>query len=42
MELNLHDRIQKGVERATKAIDSGAATTLLSQWAALSQKLASS
>ncbi len=42
MELSLHDRIQKGVERATKAIDSGAATTLLSQWAALSQKLASS
>ena len=42
MELSLHDRIQKGVERATMAIDSGAAATLLSQWAALSQKLAAS
>ena len=42
MELSLHDRIQKGVERATMAIDSGAATKLLSQWAALSQKLAAS
>ena len=42
MELNLHDRMQKGIDRATQAIDSGAATELLSQWAALSQKLASS
>jgi anthranilate phosphoribosyltransferase len=42
MDLSLHDRMQKGIERATKAIDSGAATTLLSQWAALSQKLAAS
>lgn len=42
MELSLHDRIQKGVERATMAIDSGAAATLLSKWAALSQKLAAS
>lgn len=42
MELSLHDRIQKSVERATTAIDSGAAAKLLSQWAALSQKLAAS
>ena len=42
MELNLHDRMQKGIDRATQAIDSGAATALLSQWATLSQKLASS
>jgi anthranilate phosphoribosyltransferase len=34
--------MQKGIDRATQAIDSGAATVLLSQWAALSQKLASS
>lgn len=42
MDLSLHDRMQKGVERATQAIDSGAAIALLSQWAALSQKLAAS
>ena len=42
MELSLHDRIQRGVERAIAAIDSGAAAILLSQWAALSQKLAAS
>jgi len=42
LELNLHDRMQKGIDRAIVAIDSGAATTLLSQWAALSQKLAAS
>lgn len=42
MELSLHDRMQKGIDRASKAIDSGAATALLSQWAALSQKLAAS
>lgn len=38
-ELNLHDRIALGVNRATHAIDSGAAQDLLSAWAALSQKL---
>ena len=42
MDLSLHDRMQKGVERATQAIDSGAAIALLAQWAALSQKLAAS
>ena len=42
MELSLHDRIEKGFERATMAIDSGAAAKLLSAWAALSQKLAAS
>jgi len=42
MDLSLHDRMQKGIERAKQAIDSGAAIALLSQWAALSQKLAAS
>ena len=38
-ELNLHDRIALGVERAVAAIDSGAASRLVKEWAALSQKL---
>lgn len=38
-ELNLHDRIALGVERATTAIDTGAAKDLVAAWAALSQKL---
>ncbi|CAN2203271.1 TrpD Anthranilate phosphoribosyltransferase [Candidatus Nanopelagicaceae bacterium] len=38
-ELNLHDRIALGVERAVAAIDSGAASRLVNDWAALSQKL---
>ncbi len=42
MDLSLHDRISAGVTRATHAIDSGAAAELVSQWAELSQKLASS
>lgn len=39
IELNLHDRIALGLEKATEAIDSGAAKNLLSAWAILSQKL---
>ena len=42
MDLSLHDRIASGVLKATAAIDSGAATQLVSQWAQLSQKLAAS
>jgi len=42
MELSLHDRIAKGITRAAHAIDSGAATDLVSRWAALSQKLSAS
>ena len=42
MELSLHDRIAKGITRATSAIDSGAATDLVDKWAALSQKLSAS
>ena len=42
MELSLHDRIAKGITRATHAIDSGAATDLVGRWAALSQKLSAS
>jgi anthranilate phosphoribosyltransferase len=38
-ELNLHDRIALGVERATNAIDTGAAQELVVAWAELSQKL---
>ena len=38
-DLNLHDRIAKGVVKATSAIDSGAATALLARWVKLSQAL---
>lgn len=38
-ELNLHDRIALGVERAIAAIDSGAAKDLVAAWSTLSQKL---
>ncbi len=42
MELSLHDRMAIGVEKAIKAIDSGAASNLVIKWAQLSQQLASS
>jgi len=38
-DLNLHDRMTHGISRAVEAIDSGAATDLVSKWAALTQKL---
>jgi anthranilate phosphoribosyltransferase len=38
-DLNLHDRIALGISRAVDAIDSGAATRLVSKWAELTQKL---
>ena len=38
-ELSLHDRMSHGVEKAIKAIDSGAASILLAKWAQLSQSL---
>lgn len=38
-DLELHDRIAKGVAKATHAIDSGAATALLARWVHLSQAL---
>ena len=38
-DLNLHDRMAQGVARAIEAIDSGAATRLVAQWAELTQKL---
>lgn len=38
-ELGLHDRIAGGIDKAVEAIDSGAATKLLSRWAELSQSL---
>ena len=38
-DLNLHHRMTLGISRAIEAIDSGAATRLVQQWAALTQKL---
>ena len=38
-DLNLHDRIAKGVDKAIIAIDSGAAKQLLAKWIELSQRL---
>ena len=38
-DLNLHQRMALGISRAIDAIDSGAATRLVSQWAELTQKL---
>ena len=38
-DLNLHDRMALGVARAVEAIDSGASTRLVAQWAELTQKL---
>lgn len=38
-DLNLHDRIARGITKATTAIDSGAATALLARWVQLSQAL---
>lgn len=38
-DLNLHDRIADGVVKATAAIDSGAATSLLARWVELSNSL---
>ena len=38
-DLKLHQRMALGISRAVDAIDSGAATRLVSQWADLTQKL---
>ena len=38
-DLNLHQRMALGISRAVDAIDSGAATHLVSKWAELTQKL---
>jgi len=38
-DLNLQERMALGVSRAIEAIDSGASTRLVSQWAELTQKL---
>jgi len=38
-DLNLHDRIARGVEKAISAVDSGAARELLAKWVELSQRL---
>jgi anthranilate phosphoribosyltransferase len=38
-ELNLHARIELGIERAIEAIDTGAASDLVVKWSALTQKL---
>jgi anthranilate phosphoribosyltransferase len=39
VDLNLHDRMALGLSRAIEAIDSGASTQLVAQWAELTQKL---
>ena len=39
VDLNLHDRMALGLSRAIEAIDSGASTRLVVQWAELTQKL---
>jgi anthranilate phosphoribosyltransferase len=39
VDLNLHDRMALGLSRAIEAIDSGASTRLVAQWAELTQKL---
>ena len=39
LHLNLHERISKSILKATQAVDSGAASTLLINWAKLSQEL---
>jgi anthranilate phosphoribosyltransferase len=38
--LTLHQRIEKALLKATKAVDSGASSELLSKWVALTQKIA--
>ncbi len=40
-EFNLHDRIQKALNKAITAVDSGAAGALLAKWILLSQNLSS-
>lgn len=39
-DLNLHDRIAIGLDKAIVSVDSGAAAKLVKQWAELTQKLA--
>lgn len=39
VDLNLHDRMALGLSRAIEAIDSGASTRLVTQWAELTQRL---
>ena len=39
LHLNLHERISKSILKATQAVDSGAASTLLTNWVKLSQEL---
>ena len=39
LHLNLHERISKSILKATQAVDSGAASTLLTNWVKLSKEL---
>jgi len=39
LHLNLHERISKSILKATQAVDSGAASTLLTNWVKMSQEL---
>jgi anthranilate phosphoribosyltransferase len=38
-DLNLHDRMSRGIARAIEAIDSGASTRLVAQWGEFTQQL---
>jgi anthranilate phosphoribosyltransferase len=42
LTLDIKERLTKGLARAQKAVDSGAASELLTKWAALSQELSAS
>ena len=41
LKSDIHERLQTALKRATDAVDTGKATTLLNQWATLTQNLAS-
>ena len=40
--LGIHERISSALVKATEAVDSGAATNLLTRWVTISQELAKS
>ena len=42
MEIDLKERLTLGLERAVRAVDSGAALELLDKWAALTQVISAS
>jgi anthranilate phosphoribosyltransferase len=40
-DLDIHERLNKSLKKATEAVDSGAAAALLEKWASLTQKIVS-